>query len=124
VFDGGLHLGGERQRVGDAWDVQFPGVEGLFELRGHGVEAAGDGGDEQEGPGEDPGIEVDPEQEGLEPAAVRGLGAGRPGGPWGFLLGGRRIGQENHGLVFQNFRQAAQGAPGRSTAVRGTAHPG
>lgn len=70
VFDGGLHLGGERQRAGDGRDVQFPGIDDWFQLRGHCVQAAGDGGDEQEGPGEDPGVEVDPEQECPEPATV------------------------------------------------------
>ena len=50
--------------------MQFLGVDGLFQLRRDGVEAAGEGGGEQEGTGEDTGVEVEPEHELTEPAAA------------------------------------------------------
>jgi hypothetical protein len=72
VVDGCLYLGGERQRVRDGGNMQFVAVEDLFQLRGHGVQAPGHGGGEEERSGQDPGVEVDPEQECTEPARIRG----------------------------------------------------
>lgn len=52
--------------------MEFLGVDGLFELWRDGVEGAGEGGDENEGTGEDAGVELEPEHERPEPSAAFG----------------------------------------------------
>ena len=59
---GSLDLRCEGERRLGLGCVQLLCVDGLFELRGEGVEGAADGGDEDERSDEDPGVEVQSEQ--------------------------------------------------------------
>lgn len=102
--------------------MHFVAVEDLFQLRGHGVQAAGHGGGEEEGSGEDPGVEVDPEQECAEPAGIRGRRSVRDRLERRVLRPGRAPGQEGHGWVFQSIgrrHRSPVGASGHGAAERG-----